>query len=278
MSEPSAKRPRIDSNDNTTEDDAADLDPALQAEIIELINTLPEGCCRELLSLAASMHSDILMSTRVVNEAINLNASVTVYEFDAHTRATWRDLNVTFRKCDASAQCEMAPCVENAIIDSIDQICYQAAKPMASFRTKINGLNALRKIAKFILLTSSPIALEMQMRCQWDDSLVEGMKGIVAALTCDERKWICHRDDRRQRWQDKFNELILLGGEKGCLEGLDYARDMFFDDCSDEEEEEEEEDDDDDDDEEEGNQSQGFDADGNEDQDDERDENEDGTT
>ncbi|GAD99344.1 hypothetical protein PVAR5_8059 [Paecilomyces variotii No. 5] len=240
MSAPSAKRLRLDSDDGITGHTSGSLASASHLEINQLVYNLSEDDCRELLSQAASTHSDVLLSIRRVSKRHELEAAMTVHDFDWHSKAIWRYVNINYRQMSGSAQYDIAARVEDSIIDSINEICDLAATPMASFGTERSGLEVLRKIAKSIVLSSDTLGNEVQNRFHWDGTLVEGMKNIVEAMRPDQHEAMCFWDDGRGPWRNKLDELIRLSSQVCCFEGLDDVRYMLVGDEEWSEEEEEE--------------------------------------
>ncbi|KAJ9379546.1 hypothetical protein DTO063F5_7138 [Paecilomyces variotii] len=256
MSSRPAKRARVDTDDDVTASPSRNAEQPAPEEIDCLIDDLDENDCRNLLSQAAMAHPDVLRSLRAVVRALEAQAASTVVDFNGHSSDVWKMLNVTYRSASGSAQYEISGQVENSIIDNINDICDQAAKPSASFGTKRNGLEVLRKIGKSIVLSSNTLAHEVQMRFQWDNSLVDGMMDIVNAMTHEEHGMMCFWNDGRGPWQDKMNELVRLSRQRCCFNGLEDVLATLLEYMEEDEEEEQDEE----------YQSEGFDEDDDQDE------------
>lgn len=234
MSARSAKRARVDSDDNAITDPSSHDGIVTCEEVEDWVYEISEEDCRALLRDAAMAHPDVLRSISDIKYQIDFEAAHTVTDFDWHSKNVWRDLNITYRGSSGFAAADK---VIDSITSSIDTIVDDAGARVASFGTRQNGLEVLRKMAKSITLSSGALAHEVHMHFQWDKTLVNGMYQIGEAMSVDERMEMLCWDDGRGSWEHKLIELIGLTRGQCLFEGLKDVLELLRDEEGEEENE-----------------------------------------
>ena len=77
-------------------------------------------------------------------------------DFDHHSKEVWYVLNKKYRKASGSTQYDLAGDAYGEITSGIDDIANQY-KSHASFGTKCNAIETLRKICKSIALSDNSV-------------------------------------------------------------------------------------------------------------------------
>ena len=219
MSVRPAKRARID----THTDDVDSL------KVQELVDSMDQKTIANLLITAAKTHPDIASLVQREVDRITTAERVKVINFDYLSKSAWKTLNVTYDRLKDSHAFEMAGEAADSIEGCIEKIRKGCSKT-ASFKTKENGLETLRKIGKSICLSSGVVGREIRISYQSPQtSLVSTMLGIAKSLTYEEL-------ERLRPWcNDKLVELQGFAHGYCVFEGLDEVIDLWGDEHGDDE-------------------------------------------
>ena len=190
MSSRPAKRARSAANTDTVE----------PAKIPELVNSLDPKGIANLLIKAAETHPNIASLVQREVDRIAAAERTKVLDFDYLSKSAWKTLNVTYDRLKDSHAFEMAGEAAASIEGCIKTIRTGCPKT-ASFGTKENALETLRKIGKSICLSTGVVPREIR---KYNGQLVPTMLGIAESLTDEEM-------ERLRPWcDDKLVELQEL--------------------------------------------------------------------
>ncbi|KAJ9293570.1 hypothetical protein DTO271G3_7649 [Paecilomyces variotii] len=242
MSARPAKRARVDTDDDFTPSQYRNAELPAREEIDSLVADLHENDCRHLLSQAAMDHPGVLRSLRALLRARELEISMNVVDFRHHPKEVWKVLNHTYRNEPEWLEMEIAGDVERSIYDRVNDIVSKASIPNASFGTKRNGLDALRKIAKIVIISPTRLGYEIELDWQWDPTMVDAMKKVVNAMSSEDHASMLQWNDGRGRWQTKLEELIKLAEDNCCLEGMGDTLEILLGKSKDKEDEDQDDD------------------------------------
>ena len=184
---------------------------------------LPLGVLQEIISAALERHPDTADIVKRHVDKLHAANAAKVIEFDHHSKTVWKAINVDYKKMSGSHQHDMVPNVLETIVDCIRDI--QDNCPWsASYETKKNALETLRKIGKTMCLSSNIIASEVRKSFQYDIILEETMMDIADRMTIKEKRGLS------REFQDKLEELIKLSKKHDLFEELSTIKDILWDD------------------------------------------------
>lgn len=210
MSSRPAKRPR-----SNTATDAVD-----PSKLPSLVNSIDSRTTANLLITAAKAYPDI--ASLIQQEADRLAAieRAKVVDFDYLSNSAWRTLNVTYDRMKDSHAFEMAGEAARDVEGCFEEIQRDCSEN-ASFKTKENALETLRKIGKSICLSVGVIPREIRKDYRFGGELVPVMLRIAESLTEEEA-------ERLRPWcEDKLVELQGIASGHGIFEGLGEVIDLW---------------------------------------------------
>ncbi|MCJ1244868.1 hypothetical protein MMC30_002069 [Trapelia coarctata] len=207
MAAPPIKRRRADT--------AGRSEPLPVVDHLPIIESLPVPILRDILQAAAKKHPDVVV--RILDEKIRLERterSKTV-DFDYLSKSAWKVLNVTYRKLKGSHQYDLAGEAESSVVGCIETIS-EGCPDIASYETKANALETLRKIGKTICLSGNDVIGHETIKSFQSETILEdSMLRIVNGMTDDELD-----DIMAEEWYDKLLELVDLSKGLDIMEGL----------------------------------------------------------
>ena len=202
MSSRPAKRARL----NT------DADAIGFSKIPELINSIDPNTIARLLITAAKAHPDIASLVQREVDFIAAAERAKVVDFDHLYQSVWETLNVTYDRLRDSHAYEMAGEATRKIEACIREIRTGCPKT-ASFKTKENALETLRKIGKSICCSNGVVGREVRKGYQYVETFESTMLEIVESLTYEElerlRPW---RDDKLVELQRNADGCCIFEG------------------------------------------------------------------
>lgn len=210
-----AKRARSSTNPSDLQDLPIDL-----SKITKVVGSLPPSSVANLLSIAATVYPHL--ATLVQNEADRLAAAerAKVVDFDYLSKSAWRTLNVSYARMKDSHAYEMSGEASEDIEGCFSTIEKQCPEN-ASFKTKANALETLRKIAKSICMSTGVIPREIRKDYHYGGSLVPLMLKIVDSLEEKET-------EKLRPWcDDKLVELQGIADGHCIFEDLGQVLDSF---------------------------------------------------
>ncbi|KAJ5565398.1 hypothetical protein N7513_001640 [Penicillium frequentans] len=210
----------------------------------EMIKLKAEGLA-ELLHKAAKAHPDVnTMVTAAINSMME-ERKKRIVDFDQYSKSIWSAINVRHSSKKGSKQYDLSFDVASEVSSTISHIANQCAE-FSNPRTRLNGLETLRKIGKTICLSSNDtLGHEVQKQFQSDPSLENAMHDIVSEMSPAEREVVMNGP----LWQ-KLDELEQLANDYCVFEGLHAVMDLIQGEGGNDAGEEEESEDDEDEDEE----------------------------
>lgn len=218
MSTRPSKRPRAATNEAQSASTPAK--PSLDTEhIVDLVNSFKATTTKSLLITAAQSHPAVAQLIQHESDRLVRLESQKVIDFDHFSKSAWKALNVTYDRMRDSDAFMMSGEASGSVEGYISRIADQCP-PFASFRTKQNALETLRKIAKSICLSVGVIPREVRNGGTTTTLLVEAMKAIIAGLSVGEK-------EKLQPWaEDKLAELEDIG--ESVLIGMDSLVDSIL--------------------------------------------------
>ena len=198
MSNRPAKRARSDSPSDA-------VDPL---KIPELVGSLDPKTISQLLITAAKIYPNVASLVRQeVDRTAAADCAKALY-FDGLSQSAWRALNVTYDRLRESGQAgdEIEYCIEE-----IQRSCPKTA----TFKTKENALETLRKIGKSICLSVGVVGQEIRRSGGLQTALISTMLGIAGSLADEEI-------ERLWPWcNEKLVELQGIANDCCVFEDLD---------------------------------------------------------
>ena len=202
---------------NRSEIDTDAVDPS---KLPELVDSMDPRTTANLLITAAKAYPDIASLVQQEVDRIAAAERAKVLDFDYLSKSAWKTLNVTYNRMKDSHAFEMAGEATRDVegcFETIQRRCPQTA----SFKTKENALETLRKIGKSICLSNGIIGHEVRKDYQSGGELVPVMFQIAESLTEDEA-------ERLRPWcEDKLVELKRLADGYCIFEGLDEVIELW---------------------------------------------------
>ncbi|KAF2968344.1 hypothetical protein GQX73_g5226 [Xylaria multiplex] len=143
-----------------------------------------------------------------------------VVNFDHFAVAAWHLLNTSsYTRLSSSKQFEMSSEVLSELRGCIESVSQETPNE-SSYGTKLNALEALRKIAKTILLSAgSTLSQEIRKEFQWESCLGDAMLRIAESMTNDELLRAGATADARSSLVDKMH-WIHHKAKSSCLDGF----------------------------------------------------------
>lgn len=169
-----------------------------------------------LLHAAAMTHSDVFAQITARIEAKRRAEAECVISFDQLSKTIWRELYVAHAKKKSSTQFDVGFDVAFQIQSTFEDIANRAPRH-ASYGTKRNAIETMRKICKSILLMDGS---ELQ-KIVWQniDELDGLMMRVLEGFEQEELARLVNEEFEGQ-WLDKLQELIKLSEGSCILEGL----------------------------------------------------------
>ena len=195
-------------------------DPARAAKLPKILATLDDHAVRTLLLDVASHDPSVATLIETRASRIKKAEQAKVIDFDYHSKSVWKTINVTYSKLSGSKQYYASGDAFNSIKRAIEDI--RARCPAhASFGTKVNALETLRKIGKSVALSAGDtMAREIQVFFQHDTILEDTMLGIVESMTLEEREITSDEPHEDITWVEKLEELTQIAEGRCLFEGL----------------------------------------------------------
>lgn len=180
----------------------ADTDAVDPSKLPELVNSLDPRTTAVLLITAAKAYPDIASLIQQEVDRIAAIERAKVVDFDYLSKSAWKTLNVTYDRMKDSHAFEMAGEAAREIEECFESIQRRCSKN-ASFKTKENALETLRKIGKSICLSVGVVPREIRKDYGSGGELVSVMLDIAKSLTEEEA-------ERLRPWVD--DKLVELQG------------------------------------------------------------------
>ena len=173
------------------------------------VSSLPQETVEKLLVQAARTHPDIEGLLRnEVDQLIQRNRA-RVISFDHLSKSAWHTINQ--RGGSGTQQYEGSFDAYWSVVANIKTI-EEGCPDHASFGTKKNGLETLRKIGKSICLgNNDTLGHEVRKQFQSNEDLSDTMLKILDSLSDDELNEVSQSD-----WGNKLEELVKLANDY-CL-------------------------------------------------------------
>ena len=186
----------------------------------DLVNTLDAQTIATLLTNAANIYPNV---SKAIKNEVDRRAAKSlseVIDFDHHSKTVWYALNIEYRKLSSSRAYERSGDVSNTIDDCIETIGEQF-EGAASFGTKKNALETLRKIAKSICLSNNTIGHEVRIDFGHGGRLTALMSKIVQTMGDSEK------NELRWWYDSKLVELHEIAESYCIFEELTDVIDSF---------------------------------------------------
>ena len=213
MSSRPAKRARTDSHTDA-------VDPS---KVPELVGSLDPKTISQLLIAAAKIYPNVAFLVQQEVDRIAAAERAKVLDFDYLSKSVWKTLNVTYERLRDSHAFEMSGHAQNEIEDCIESIRRRCPKT-ASFKTKENALETLRKIGKSICLSIGVVGREIRKSCGRHTTWISTILGIAESLTDEEI-------DMLRPWcDDKLVELQRIANDCCIFEDLGEVIDLWGED------------------------------------------------
>lgn len=197
MSAPSIKRQRTNTIGAASASGSDGSVPLLDP----VINALPVDLVRKILSKASLKHGDVAELIVFEHNKIVAAARAKVIDFDYYSKSAWKTINVTYSRLSGSKQYEFSGEAASSVGKCIKEIGKDATDH-ASYGTKKNALETLRKIGKTIALADDTIGHEVRKQFQWETCLEKTMLRIAKSMTAEERAKMFTKEFR-----EKLEEL-----------------------------------------------------------------------
>ena len=127
-------------------------------------------------------------------------------------------MNVEYSKLSGSKQYNAAGAAWGSIKSKIEDI-QKRCPAHANFYTKVNALEALRKVGKVIALSGGDVLPhEIHNMFKYDTILEDTMWGIIQSMSLEECKTTSIEPQDGVTWIDKLHELKKIADEH-CLFG-----------------------------------------------------------
>ena len=160
----------------------------------------------------------------------------TTVDFDYLSKDVWKALNVTYGKLRGARQYELAGEAQRVVVGCIETIRMGCAT-VASYETKLNAVETLRKIGKTICMSGNEVVGREIIKAFESEKILEDtVLAIVQSMTDDERGKLL-----KDPWFNKLWQLIVLSTDHLIMDGLGDVLGVLLEESSDEEEEAEEE-------------------------------------
>ena len=174
-----SSRPAKRARSNT---DTHAVDPS---KVQELVGSIDPKTISQLLIAAAKAYPDVASLVQQEVDRIAAAERAKVIDFDYLSKSVWKTLNVTYARFRDSHAYEMSGQAANDIEDCIEQIRTRCPKT-ASFKTKENALETLRKIGKSICLSNGVVGHEIRKDYQYGGTLISTLLAIAKNLKDEE--------------------------------------------------------------------------------------------
>lgn len=161
-------------------------------------------------------HRDVFDQLTAHLEAKQRAAAERVIDFDDLSREAWRELNITHAKKRSSVQFHVAMDVAYTIDEMFKDMAKEAL-PHASYGTKRNAVETMRKIFKSILLSEGSELRKVVF--QNVNGLPKIMKTVLEGFNEDQLYMLVNQEFEG-KWLDKLRELIRYSESYGTLEDL----------------------------------------------------------
>ena len=210
-----AKRARSSTTNVETQPAAVD-----SSKIPDLVSSLSPSIVANLLKVAAETHPDVATTLKSEADRVARANKAKIVNFDHLSKSAWKTLNVTYERMSGSHAYELSGEASSSIEKCFKTIQKQCPAT-ASFRTKENALETLRKIGKSICLSTGVIPREIRKDYGCVGSLTATMVMIARSLEDGEK-------DKLQPWcDDKLVELQDIAEGYGIFEDLGEVIDIF---------------------------------------------------
>lgn len=227
MSTRPAKRARSSTFDN----------PVRLSTIPELVNSIDSKTISNLLITAAKAYPDVASLVQHEVDRIAAAERAKILDFDYLSKSAWKTLNVTYNRMKDSHAFEMTG-EAAASIEGCVKIIRTDCPKTASFETKQNALETLRKIGKSICLSNGVVGHEIRNSYQWGGEFVPTMLHIAQNLSYKEK-------ERLRPWcDDKLVELEGMADGLCIFEDLSRVVDLWNGEGDGDEDDEDEDEDD----------------------------------
>ncbi|CAI7586896.1 unnamed protein product [Penicillium glandicola] len=184
-------------------------------EISQRIEQLDAHTIATVLTQAAQIHPEVMSMVDDAIRVIREREQNHIVGFDHHSKSIWKMINVTHR----SERDDVADHIFDTIKSIVDQ-CGPHTHP----QTRFNGLSALCKIGKTIVLSSdSLMSEEVQNQFADDMSLMSGMLDIASRMTMDEMREIRENESSPEALWPRLQELKELSQKEDIDLGIDQV-------------------------------------------------------
>lgn len=217
MADRPPKRARTSSNNKPAE---PSIDPAQAARLPELLATLDQSTIKKILLEAATHYPRVAKLIEKHSDRVVQAEKAKVINFDYHSKSVWKTINVQYSRLSGSQQFDASGDAYHSVKGTIKDIKGKCPAH-AGFETKVNALEALRKIGKVIALSGGDvIAKEIHKSFYGETDLEKTMLGIVQSMTPEERETTSNEPHKDTTWIEKLMELKDLADEAYMFEGL----------------------------------------------------------
>lgn len=227
MTNESKKRRRASTG--AEEASSASARQSLQAEserITAMTDTLSADTLRRLLNQAAVSFPPIAKAITDEVDRLAEEDRRRVIDFDSCSKSIWKSINVTYKSLGGAKSYDMAFEVSSDIENSISNIAQQSDTATASFGTRKNAMETLRKIGKTMCLSDTAIAFELRKQYETGEILSSTMLSLAKRLTAEERQ------ELRPWCDEKLDELRELSEGLFLFDSLVDVIDVFLEDES----------------------------------------------
>ncbi|KAL8964330.1 MAG: hypothetical protein Q9183_004526 [Haloplaca sp. 2 TL-2023] len=218
MADRAPKRARADSTAETT---VVPSDLTRSPKLLTMLESMNEktvfnlllAAAQEFPSVAALVEAEYARLAKIENEK--------TIDFSQHSKSVWRILNVEYVKgIKSSRQFEMSQDAFLEVIDKISDIENRCPQH-ASYGTKFNALESLRKIGKVICMSdSSELMREVRKSFSSDTSLEDTMMDILNTMNQEQWERFLNEDVDDVAWTERLEELADMAADWGIFEGL----------------------------------------------------------
>ena len=202
-------------SDNVTQAPSSTANSQSQALVTALedypywIRTLPQETVQTLLVRAAQTHPDVGSQVKHHVDRLFQQEQAKVIDFDSISKRVWHTINR--HGGSGSQQYEDSFDAYESVVQTIKNIRERCPR-YASFGTKRNGLETLRKIGKSICLSDNDVlGHEVRKHFQSNQDITDAMIFILQSMPDDELDKIAESE-----WWAKLEELIKLADDY-CL-------------------------------------------------------------
>ncbi|KAL8868264.1 MAG: hypothetical protein Q9174_005103 [Haloplaca sp. 1 TL-2023] len=225
MADRASKRVRVDSTAQTT---IVPTDPARAAKLQQVVDGLNEKTVRRLLLAAAQKSPSVEALVQAEHARLAKIESEKTIDFSQHSKSVWHTLNITYVKgIKSSRQFEMSGDASCEVIAKINDIANRCPQH-ASYGTKFNALESLRKIGKVVCMSdSSELMREVRKEFSSDGSLEDTMLQILEGMNQEEFDRILDEYVDDVAWKDKVEELADMAADWGIFDGLNAVVELL---------------------------------------------------